>query len=117
MGGRAGWAFTSWLPYVTGGFAATRVNETLTTPPGGILSESTRTSHNGFYIGGGVDWKLWQNVVLGVEYRHFEFNSVTATPVVAATGALNAVDTWAIKPRADMVQARLSYLFNWGPWR
>ncbi len=80
----------------------------------GVLFELTRTRHGGGYIGGGIDWRVWQNLVAGVEYRHYEFGSVTATPILAATGVANPFDTWTLKAREDTFSARLSWLFNWG---
>ena len=49
----------------------------------------------------------------GVEYRHYEFQSVTATPILF-NGVANPFDAWTLKPRADTIEARLSWLFNWG---
>ena len=38
--------------------------------PGGFLIESTETTHNGAYVGGGIDWQAWATpggaLVLGV---------------------------------------------------
>jgi len=51
--------------------------------------------------------------VAGVEYRHYWFQSVTATPILAS-GLSDAANTWTIKPEADTIEAKLSWLFNWG---
>jgi outer membrane immunogenic protein len=113
-GGRLGYSLGNWMPYLNGGWASAKVDMLLTTPPGGVVAESTRTRHNGAYIGAGVDWKVWQSFVLGIEYRHYSFAGVSATPIVLATGAPNAADAWSLKPRADTVALRASWLFNWG---
>jgi outer membrane immunogenic protein len=117
VGGKLGWAFGPWMAYASGGYANTKVDSVATTPPGGIGFESTRTQHDGAYVGGGIDWQVWSTpggaLVAGVEYRHYEFKSVTAIPTTAA-GVPFAFDTWTIKPHADTVEAKLSWLFNWG---
>jgi outer membrane immunogenic protein len=118
VGGRGGWAFGAWMPYISGGFASTRVDNTSFSLGLAGGSETTRTQHDGAYIGGGFDWQVWSTpggaLVAGVEYRHYEFQSVSATPIVAGTGLPNTFDNWTIKPRADTIEARLSWLFNWG---
>jgi outer membrane immunogenic protein len=117
IGGKLGWAFGPWMAYASGGYANTKVDNFAFTAIGTLI-ESSRTSHDGGYIGGGVDWQVWSTpggaLVAGVEYRHYEFQSVTATPTFAGTGIPNLADTWSIKPRADTVEAKLSWLFNWG---
>ena len=116
VGGKLGWAFGPWMAYASGGFASTRVDNSLFTATG-FLFETTRTQHDGWYAGAGFDWQVWSTpsgaLVAGVEYRHYEFQSVTATPILF-NGLPNNFDTWTIKPRADTVEAKLSWLFNWG---
>jgi outer membrane immunogenic protein len=116
IGGRLGWAFGPWMPYLSGGYANTRVDN-LFFNTAGFLVESTRTQHDGAYIGGGFDWQVWSTpggaLVAGVEYRHYEFQGVTATPTLVG-GGLNNFDTWTIKPHVDTIEGRLSWLFNWG---
>jgi outer membrane immunogenic protein len=114
FGGRAGLAAGASLLYVTGGYAggAKFINDVHSA--NGALFESTKTTHNGSYIGGGVDWMISHNLVGGVEYRHYEFGSQTAVPVLAGSGLPNAFDTWTVKTKADTLSARLSWLFNWG---
>jgi outer membrane immunogenic protein len=117
IGGRGGWAVGAWMPYISGGYASTRVDN-MPFLAGGIPVESTRTRHSGAYIGGGVDWQIWKTasgaLVAGIEYRHYEFQSVTAVPSLIPSGLPNTNDTWTIKPHVDTVEARLSWLFNWG---
>jgi outer membrane immunogenic protein len=116
-GGKLGWAWGPWMAYASGGYANTKVDNTAFSAAGFVV-ESTETSHNGAYIGGGVDWQVWNTpsgaLVAGIEYRHYWFNSQTATPILATTGLANVADTWTIQPHADTVEAKLSWLFNWG---
>jgi outer membrane immunogenic protein len=116
IGGKLGGAFGPWMAYVSGGYASTQVDNNLFNAAG-LFVEGTRTRHNGAYVGGGLDWQVWNTpsgaLVAGIEYRHYEFQSVTATPITFA-GLPNNFDTWTIKPRADTIEAKLSWLFNWG---
>jgi len=113
-GARGGFVWGRWMPYVTGGFAETRVDNFLNLPNGQY--ETARTSHEGYYIGSGFDWMAMPHVLLTIEYRHYEFNSQNATPVNAFTNVAVPADAWTIKPRADQVTVGLAWLFNWaGP--
>jgi len=116
VGGKLGWAFGPWMAYASGGYANTKVDNGFFTAAG-FLGESTRTQHDGAYAGGGFDWQVWNTpggaLVAGIEYRHYWFQSVTATPVTVG-GFLDTNNTWTIQPHADTIEAKLSWLFNWG---
>ena len=116
IGGKLGLAFGPWMGYLSGGYANTKVDNSFFDARG-LFVESTRTQHDGAYIGGGFDWQVWNTpggaLVAGIEYRHYEFQSVTATPILF-NGLSDPANTWAIKPRADTIEAKLSWLFNWG---
>jgi outer membrane immunogenic protein len=116
VGGKLGWAWGPWMAYASGGYANTKVDNTLFTTTGAFF-ESTRTQHDGAYVGGGFDWQVWNTptgaLVAGIEYRHYWFNSVTATPTLF-NGLPNNFDTWTIHPQADTIEGKLSWLFNWG---
>ena len=116
VGGKLGAAFGPWMAYLSGGYANTKVDNSFFDVFGRFV-ESTRTQHDGAYIGGGVDWQVWSTpggaLVAGLEYRHYEFQSVSATPINFA-GLAVPNDNWAIKPHADTIEAKLSWLFNWG---
>jgi len=116
VGGKLGWAFGPWMVYGSGGYASTRVDNNLFTA-NGLFIEGTRTQHSGAYAGAGFDWQVWSTpggaLVAGIEYRHYWFQSVTATPI-DFTGTPDNLNTWTIRPQADTVEAKLSWLFNWG---
>ncbi len=117
VGGKLGWAFGPWMAYASGGFASTRVDNFFFNTAGALV-ESTRTSHDGAYVGGGIDWQVWSTpggaLVAGVEYRHYWFETLTATPILAGSGLADPANNWSLKPRADTIEAKLSWLFNWG---
>jgi len=113
VGGRLGAALNAWMPYLAGGYASTRVDNNFITAGGANTSQST---HNGWYLGVGVDWQAMVTpsgaLVVGVEYRHYDFESATVVPTIVGTGAPNPFNTWTLKPQADTVELRLSWLFK-----
>jgi len=103
-GGRAGWAFGNWLPYVSGGYANASFTQTLCAP--GTVCQIGRSSHDGAYIGGGLDWAVWGGFVAGLEYRHFDFQTEQVVPSAIVR---NTYDT---TPKFDTFTFRLTYLFS-----
>src|SRR5262249_35440347 len=73
VGGRIGWAAGNWMPYLTGGFANGSFqfdaqDEFKTT-------ERARANTSGGYFGGGIDWAVTTNWIVGIEYRHYAFSA------------------------------------------
>jgi outer membrane immunogenic protein len=107
VGGRLGWAMGQWMPYLTGGYGNGSFQFNAQTVPG-TLTEEARARTGGLYIGGGVDWALSRNWIIGVEYRHYDFGSkIDASSQSNASSELVKFD-----PTTDTVQARLSYKFD-----
>jgi outer membrane immunogenic protein len=105
VGGRIGWAAGYWMPYLTGGFAngsfqfdAQDDNQT----------ERARANTSGGYFGGGIDWAVSSNWIVGVEYRHYAFRAKTVT------GFLSDDSTESVRfaPSTDTIVGRVSYKFN-----
>jgi outer membrane immunogenic protein len=69
--GQAGWAFNQALLYVKGGWAGASVNTSTALPTIGAFA-SQRQSDSGWTVGVGVDYAAWQNLVIGIEYDHFD---------------------------------------------
>ena len=111
-GGRAGLVVGSSMYYVSGGYAGNVKFENDFFTGAGALGEFTTTTHTGTYIGGGFDWMVTQNWIVGAEYRHYEFGSQTAIPITPA-GVSVPFDTWTLKAKADTISVRLSWLFGW----
>jgi len=111
VGGRAGWAIDRWLPYVSGGYANVGLRQT-TCIPGACPFESGTATHNGAYIGGGIDWAAFNGWVAGVEYRHYAFETQQIVPIFSSGAGTDVFDTVSTRPRFDTVTFRLSYLFS-----
>lgn len=69
--GQVGWAFNQALLYAKGGWAEGSVDTSITVPAIGVFA-SQRQSDGGWTAGVGVDYAAWQNLVLGIEYDHFD---------------------------------------------
>jgi outer membrane immunogenic protein len=109
IGPRLGYAVGNFLPYVTGGFATGSVNfrEVF---PGGVAAAWGDTRANGWFAGGGLDWKLARNVVVGVEYRHTDLGSTDMT-IFNTSGAPGSAIIRA-QAESDAVLLRGSLLFG-----
>ena len=109
--GQVGWAWDRVLVYAKGGWAGATTDAEVTTPTNGGASNSQTVS--GWTIGGGVDYAVWQNLIVGVEYDHFDFNY---GPFIApwSTGGAPWVVPNTSRLTVDQVVARLSYKF-WTP--
>jgi opacity protein-like surface antigen len=106
VGGRIGWAAGNWMPYVTGGFANGSFQ--FDAQDSVKTERASANTSGGGYIGGGIDWAVTTNWILGVEYRHYAFSAKTVTGVVS-TGFTEQVR---FAPSTDTVMGRLSYKFN-----
>src|SRR5262249_62031438 len=79
-------------------------------------------NNNGWYVGGGFDYMVHRgslvDVLLGVEYQHFEVSEQAAFCVNPGCLPLNVRD-FALSSPGDLVRARLTinthgYCFFWG---
>jgi outer membrane immunogenic protein len=110
VGPRIGWAAGHWMPYVTGGYASANFSYRADNAVGTLI-EQTKTRHDGWYIGGGVEWIMSPGWTAGVEYRHYEFNEVTAIPFTNG-GVAIPIDIQRVEPSVDSITARVSW--KWG---
>jgi opacity protein-like surface antigen len=111
----------NWLLYFTGGAAVGHFERTLTlTQTVSVAGDGTRTNtfqsstgdtRLGWVVGGGFDWKMTPNVLLGVLYRHHEFPKSTVSFIDDSGGSGRPVSFGASRAHVDSVQGRLSLLF------
>jgi outer membrane immunogenic protein len=114
-GGRIGWAIGNWMPYITGGYANSSFEFDAQTFAGsGHISEQARATAGGGYIGGGIDWALFNTWILGVEYRHYGFSTKTVTATQINAVGPPSTEPVAFAPSTDTIVARLSYMFHYG---
>lgn len=110
VGPRIGWAPSSqWLLFAGGGFASASVRTAAVSVANGNYSFETTERHNGWYVGGGVEFAITRNFILGVEYQHLDFGKELHCPGNACLGAAGSYVDRDIDVTADIVRARLSF--------
>lgn len=111
IGAKMGWGSGRWLPYIAGGYAVVDVSKRQFASGSGATQLTSSERQDGWYLGAGVDWVLSSNWILGVDYRHYDFQRTTHFPV-DTSGAPNVpVNTQAT---IDAVTLRLDYKFAAG---
>jgi opacity protein-like surface antigen len=110
IGPRVGYAMGSWMPYVTGGWATGSVNFRAV-PASGVATAWADTRQDGWFLGGGVDWKLAPYAVLGIEYRHTDLGTTGVVPAfVPSSGAF--IENIKHQADSDAILFRGSLLFG-----
>jgi len=110
--GRVGLAQGRALFYATGGLAYGDIEHTYTKtyPAAGLtFGASDSAVGTGWTVGGGIEYAIWNNVTVGVEYLHVDLGTTTlsvATTVAAAAGQATFSD------RSDIVRLRVNWLFG-----
>jgi len=106
--GRIGYAFNNWLPYIKGGYAGANNKLSVSDTAGmnqGAGSESKW--HNGWTIGGGLEYGLTPNWIVGLEYNYIGLQTKNYN-IAGADPGIYAFD---VKPRIHELLARVSYKF------
>lgn len=112
VGGKLGWAWNRSLFYATGGWAEASIRSQGTFAAGGGAFSGATAHHDGWYVGGGFDYAVLDNLVLGVVYRHYEFDS--AHHDCSGCFGVGNVDFRSVSARADSIMGRIS--FKWNAW-
>ncbi len=100
--GRAGYAFGTVLPYVTGGLAVGDIRANM---PGFAVASTTNA---GWTIGGGIEIALPGNWSAKAEYLHVDLGRFNCGVDCGAAGVDN------VSMHDNMVRAGLNYHFGWG---
>jgi outer membrane immunogenic protein len=112
--GRLGYTWDRFMVYGTAGFAFANFEATvaLVPVPGvapGIFVSASDTL-TGWTAGGGIEFGLWDNWSLGVEYRFSSFDAGDFALAVAPIPGLRS----SFDLETHEVTARLNYRFSWG---
>jgi outer membrane immunogenic protein len=109
--GKFGWAYDNILAYFKGGWASADVDfRTRQTSTGALLTSSSERE-SGWTAGAGLEYALWQHVILGVEYNYIHFGTDTRAQVPTAIGPAGTTMNGEVDIQS--VTARLS--FKLGP--
>jgi outer membrane immunogenic protein len=111
VGGRLGYAMGKWMPYIAGGYANGAFTRSTVNPATETMNDLGQSRHSGWYAGGGVDMAIASNWTIGVEYRHYEFDTafnLAHTPAgVEVAGSDSNMDA-----SSDAVNLRVSWKFG-----
>jgi outer membrane immunogenic protein len=115
--GRLGYAWGCLMTYAKFGYATGRVETSavgLTSTALPIVGVGSSEWHQGYTVGGGVEYMITRNIVLGLEYDWINLrNGTESTPVnFATTGIRGSTLTRDIDPDTHLFVARLSYKFG-----
>lgn len=109
LGARIGWTpFDRTLIFLNGGAAWGHAKGQIDLATITTIDTSFSQSLTGWYIGGGLEFKISENVVFGGEYRHLDFGNVqSANPVFALVGIGSST-----KLTTDQAMGRISFKLN-----
>jgi outer membrane immunogenic protein len=114
VGGKLGYAWNNWMFYGEGGFANGRIQTATVVTTTGVPTSFTSQRHDGWYAGAGLDvfiTKIWMSdLILGVEYRHVEFDTARHVDLLLGATGVNNRD---VNATLDVVQAKIT--FKWSP--
>jgi outer membrane immunogenic protein len=108
--GRVGVAFDRALLYGTGGVAFAGTDITACSPIGFCVSDSQ--NRTGWVAGAGIEYAIWNNLSVKVEYLHADFGTARYinTPIVGPNGGTFV--TRDVKLTDDIVRAGLNWKFD-----
>jgi outer membrane immunogenic protein len=106
---RVGYASGPWLGYVKGGYAGAMINlDTDDNVPPDFVS-SSGTWHNGWTIGGGVEYAIARGLVFGVEYNYVDLSrNITTNVINEVSGATVGQASSDVDTAIHTIMARLS---------
>jgi outer membrane immunogenic protein len=116
-GGILGLAWDRFMISFRGGWAAGLVETRRHVAATGALFDNTKLWHDGWYIGGGIDWAVYKTAgtsgIIGFEYQHVDlgdrFHCTTGCGIVVP-GRDRAVDV-----TADVFKAKFTVKFDGPP--
>ena len=114
--GRVGYEIGSWLPYVKGGYAVGNLDTSLQSNGVGVVSQGSAI-HNGWTVGGGVEYKVTKQFSLGLELMRTDLgknNDINGAQTAIATGAAvpGTSESYGVGLRSNSITARINYLFG-----
>jgi len=114
--GRLGFAWGDALLYATGGAAAGEVEHSVTefrVTTGDTRNLTDSPTKIGCVVGAGLEYRVWGNVSVGVEYLHVDLGNTTLTNTASIVGGTVFPPSQAtFTDRSDIVRARLNWLFG-----
>ena len=118
VGPKLGYAFDRWMVYGTGGYARAALQSKAFLTATGVVQDELSQRANGWFAGVGFDYSIlctsFADVLIGVEYQHVAFDSVTFLSPADAFSTVGANRRDTSNYHIDAVSARLTVKMN--PW-
>jgi len=117
VGPRLGYAWDRWMIFATGGYASADLKTAACSQVTGLCNQANlarfngQSRNSGWYAGGGLDYMVHKgplvDVVLGVEYQHYDVGSKNA---FCFNPGCNPATGWDedLSAKGDIVRARLT---------
>jgi outer membrane immunogenic protein len=111
---RVGYAANNWLFYAKGGWAGTTIDlSAVRTSDQLLMGSVSLQGANGFVGGGGIDYGLTQNIIVGIEYDYYGFRPTDQLGVTVFNGFAPENFT-GIKHSVQTLTGHIDFLFNFG---
>jgi len=100
-----------WLVYAKGGYAGAMVDTVTIFPDPGttVFRDKTSEWHNGWTVGGGIEYALTNHIIIGAEYSYIDLGSRNHLDTPTAAPFFNAK----VDAAVHQVLFRISYKFDW----
>jgi outer membrane immunogenic protein len=113
---RLGWAAGNWLFYGSGGVAYGNVESTINVndPAAGLFVAGSRSETRvGWAAGGGVNYALTPNWIVGVDYLHYDLGHTNVTGLTVPPGAIVPAASLSASQNVggDIVRGVINYKF------
>ena len=110
--GRVGYAWDKALFYGTGGAAFAGTDATICNTALAVCGIDSQT-RTGWVAGAGIEYAIWQNISLKVEYLHADFGSANYFNTPLVVGGTNII-TRNVRLTDDIVRAGINWQFTSG---
>jgi high affinity Mn2+ porin len=107
--GRVGYAFGTWMPYLTGGFAWGHTHVLVNDAAGGLVA-TVKGYESGWTAGAGVEFAVSGNWSAKAEYDYIDLSSRTYDLSGFGLPGVN------VEPRIQLAKLGLNYRFGDVPW-
>lgn len=114
IGGRVGYAWNRFMVYGQGGYAQADIETQGFVNPGGPTFAFAGATHGGWYAGVGAEYAVLDYLILGIDYKHYEFDSKAHNCNLALASCVGVANFRNVDADVDSVMARVSFKFN--PW-
>jgi outer membrane immunogenic protein len=107
VGPRLGWAAGNTLLYATGGYAHGSIKSTLLQASTSTPLIRSESDHDGWFLGAGIEWVVWKNMVFGLEYQRVHLDDENHRFTNVGNG-LPGGERATFESDTDIIRARLT---------